>query len=273
MELLQAFEGEQTNERILKIILDEDELSWQQIIYDLVRSEQMDPWDINVTTITQKFLGTIRKLTELDFRVSGKMVLASALLLKIKSNQLMDEDFQALDQLIAQTEDPMYVEDDFFAFDHELFEEPAEPEEQPKIYPRTPQPRQRKVSVYDLVDALEQALDVRVKREKRALDRVETQLAEEVKVPEKQIDVSSMMNTLLEQISGHFRENDELHFDHLAPSDDKQDKVLTFIPLLHLTNERRIDLEQERSFAQIYISLLDDTPVEYSEEVEEVVVA
>ena len=244
MELLQQFEGEQTNEQILRIILDEDELSWQQIIYDLVRSEQMDPWDIDVTTITQQFLGTIRKLTELDFRVSGKMVLASALLLKIKSNQLMDEDFHALDQLIAQTEEP-FVEDEFFAFDHELFQEPAEPEEQPKIYPRTPQPRQRKVSVYDLVDALEQALDVRVKREKRALDRVETQMAEEVHVPEKKIDVSSMMNSLLEQISGHFQDNEELHFDHLAPSENKQDRVLTFIPLLHLTNERRIDLEQD----------------------------
>lgn len=272
MELLQEFEGEQTNERILKIILDEDELSWQQIIYDLVRSEQMDPWDINVTTITQKFMKTIRKLTQLDFRVSGKMVLASALLLKIKSKRLMDEDFQALDQLIAQTEEPILEDEEFFSFDHELFQEPQEPEEQPKIYPRTPQPRQRKVSVYDLVDALEQALDIRVKREKRALDRVQTEVAEHVSVPEKQIDVSSMMNSLLEQISGHFADNDELTFSHLAPSEQKQDKVLTFIPLLHLTNERRIDLAQERSFAEIYVSLLDDTPVEYSEEVAEVAV-
>ena len=272
MELMHVFEGSKTNEHLLKIILDEDELSWQQIIYDLVRSEQMDPWDIDIKTITQQFLSTIRKLSELDFRVSGKMVLASALLLKIKSKQLMEEDFQALDQLIAQTEEPLYDEE-FFEFDHELFQEPVEPEKQPKIYPRTPQPRQRKVSVYDLVDALEQALDVRVKREKRALDRVEAEVVD-VRVPEKSVDVSSLMNSLLEQISTHFSSNDRLTFSHLVPAQShKQDKVLTFIPLLHLTNERRVDLAQEESFAEIHISLLSSKPVVYSEELEEAVVS
>lgn len=271
MEQVHVFEGEETNQEILKLILDENELSWQQIIYDLVRSERMDPWNIDIKKITQEFLSTIRKLTELDFRVSGKMVLASAMLLKMKSKQLMEEDFHALDQLIAQTEEPLF-DDQMFDFEADFFEEPQEPAKQPKIYPRTPQPRQRKVSVYDLVDALEQALDVRVKREKRALDRVEAQVTE-VSVPENQVDVSSLMNSLLERISSHFEEASQLTFSDLSPSDVKQDKVLTFIPLLHLTNERRVDLAQEESFAEVYISLLDSSPVVYSEEVEEVVVA
>ena len=264
MELMHVFEGSNANEHLLKIILDEDELSWQQIIYDLVRSEQMDPWDIDIKTLTQKFLHIIRQLSELDFRVSGKMVLASALLLKIKSKQLMEEDFQALDSLIAQSEDS-FIEDEFFEFETNLFEEPAEPVKQPRIYPRTPQPRQRKVSVYDLVDALEQALDVRVKREKRALDRVEA-AAVDIHVPQKQVDVSSLMNSLLQQIDGHFSSSDSLTFSQLIPSDDKYGKVLTFIPLLHLTNERRVDLAQEGHFEEIHISLLDSTPVVYSEE-------
>ena len=36
----------------------------------------------------------------------------------------------------------------------------------PQIYPRTPQPRKRKVSVFDLVQALEKALEVENRRKK-----------------------------------------------------------------------------------------------------------
>ena len=35
----------------------------------------------------------------------------------------------------------------------------------------------------------------------------------------------------------------------------KEDKVFTFIPLLHLTNQRKIDLNQENHFGEIEIVL------------------
>lgn len=265
MEQVHVFEPGQTNEQVLKLILDEDELSWHTIIHDLVRSEQMDPWDIDVSTLTQKFLEIIRKLSELDFRISGKMVLASALLLKIKSKQLMESDFEALNSLINSVEQPEYDEE-FFGFDSEFFQEASEPVKQPKIYPRTPQPRQRKVSVYDLVDALEHALDVRVRKEQRALDRVKIEY-EEVRIPAKKIDVSSLMNDMLVRIDEHYQNSEELVFTQLCTSENKMDKVLTFIPLLHLTNERRLNLVQEATFSEIYIHLLDSTPVEYQEDI------
>jgi chromatin segregation and condensation protein Rec8/ScpA/Scc1 (kleisin family) len=75
-----------------------------------------------------------------------------------------------------------------------------------------------------------------------------------------------MMNSLLKQIDNHFLEQEQLTFTQLIPSEDRQGKVLTFIPLLHLTNERRVDLAQEASFTEIYIELLDSSPVVYSEE-------
>src|SRR3989344_5635587 len=47
------------------------------------------------------------------------------------------------------------------------FEEPsriAKLDEIPTLIPRTPQPRQRKVSIYDLVEALERELEVKKRR-------------------------------------------------------------------------------------------------------------
>ncbi len=259
MELMHTFSREQSNEQILQVVLSEDELSWQHIIVDLVRKEQMDPWDIDVTLLTQKFLTIIRKLQQLDFRVGGKLVLAAAVLLKIKSDRLMDEDLSMLDSLIHSTEHDEEL--DLLGMDFEDFMEAGTPKpERPKIYPRTPQPRQRKVSVYDLVTALEQALEVTVRREKRALDNV---LAPEVKVPEKQVDISGLMNILLERISS--TEQETLYFHHLIESEEKQHKVLTFIPLLHLVNERRVNVDQPEHFGHISISLLSSEPVVYKE--------
>lgn len=261
MELTQQFSRERSNEQILQVVLNEDELSWQHIIVDLVKSEQMDPWDIDVTHLTQKFLDIIRKLQQLDFRVGGKLVLAAAVLLKIKSDRLMDEDLSMLDSLIHSAEHDQ-EELDLLGMDFDdFFEAGAPAPERPKIYPRTPQPRQRKVSVYDLVTALEQALEVTVRREKRALDNVK---APEVTVPEKKVDITDLMNNLLERIDSHKAE--EVYFHHLVTSEEKHHKVLTFIPLLHLTNERRVDLVQEEHFGHISVTLLSKEPVVYSEE-------
>ncbi len=259
MQLLHAEEIKSSNEQILQLILREDELSWQQLIYDLVRREQMDPWDIDVSTLTQKFLHVIRTLQQMDFRIGGKLVLASAMLLKIKSDRLLDEDLAMLDTLINTVEEDEPI--DLLDMDMGAFEEAGTVEERPRIYPRAPQPRQRKVSVYDLVTALEQALEVSVRRDRRALDAVELT---EVKVPEKSIDVSEAMNGLLQRISSVAQDN-PVSFFALVPGQSRRDTVLTFIPLLHLTNERRVDLEQEEHFGDISITLLDDTPVEYKE--------
>ena len=46
-----------------------------------------------------------------------------------------------------------------------------------------------------------------------------------------------------------------LNFSGLLPSDDKLDKVYTFISLLHLKNQKKIDLLQKEHFGEIDIVL------------------
>ena len=33
-----------------------NDVSWQEIIYDLIRTEQLDPWDINLGLLADKYL-------------------------------------------------------------------------------------------------------------------------------------------------------------------------------------------------------------------------
>src|SRR3989344_5656361 len=138
---------ETTQKHILDLIVHKDDVSWKNIIFELISSEQMDPWDINISLLAQRFLEELKKLKEMDFRISGKVVLASAILLKLKADKLRDEELTALDNLIHSADEPI----DLGLDELQQFEEPAYAEK-PQLIPRTPQPRKRKVSVYDLVE-------------------------------------------------------------------------------------------------------------------------
>src|SRR3989338_4148372 len=150
----------EAHEKIFSIIFSKaDEVTWQSIIYGLVKSEQMDPWDIDVSIFAQKYINMLRELKGHDFRVSGKVLLAAAILLKMKSNKLVGDDLSELDRLLIGIDEEM----EELGFEETSGQLPKFGEI-PSLIPRTPQPRKRKVSIFDLVEALERALEVKKRR-------------------------------------------------------------------------------------------------------------
>ena len=234
------------HERIFSILFSKaDEITWQTIIFDLVKTEQMDPWDIDVSTLTQKYIDMLRTIKEHDFRVSGKVLLAAAILLKMKSNKLVGEDLSELDRLLMGVGEEM----------EELgFEETSTIEKLGEILtliPRTPQPRKRKVSIFDLVEALERALEVKKRRLLHSIPPLN------LEAPKKKKDVTEIIREVYGRIRGFFITalSGKLTFSKLLPSESKEDKVHTFIPLLHLAQQNKIELVQEMPFGEIEILL------------------
>ncbi|MBI2650015.1 segregation/condensation protein A, partial [Candidatus Woesearchaeota archaeon] len=234
-----------------------------------VKSEQMDPWDIDVSILTQKYMQMLRTLKEHDFRVSGKVLLAAAILLKIKSNKLVGEDLSELDRLLIGVEEEM----------EELgFDETGETPKMGEIaslIPKTPQPRKRKVSIFDLVEALERALEVKKRRLLHSIPPLN------LEAPKKKKDITEIIREVYGKIKSFFISalKETLTFSKLLPSQSKEDKVHTFIPLLHLAQQNKIDLVQEIPFGEIEIMLKkkeegqkaaekvkDDKPEEINEE-------
>ncbi len=243
------------HDRVFDIIFKEDDLNWKNVLFDLVRQEGMDPWDINVSTLAEKFLLMLNQLKEMDFRVSGKMVLAASLFLKIKSDQLLSDGIGGLDKLING---PGEFQEDLLedGFEYEQYDINQFLNDQKSIVPRTPQPRERKVSVFDLVDALEAALDIDMKRQ-RVLSNVKTD--EELEAPKQVFDLSVKMEELQNTVTNFFtkKTKTKIFFHDLAPSQSKEDMVFTFLPLLHLENSRILDLMQEEHFGDIEVQIHD----------------
>ncbi|MFH1134198.1 MAG: ScpA family protein [Nanoarchaeota archaeon] len=237
-------------DRIFQMVMHDDEITWQSVIYDLVRKEQMNPWDIDVSRLAKKYIEMIRQLQESNFRVSGKMVLAAAILLKLKSSRLIGQDLDELDRVLLANE---RTEEEFY---DELAIAAAQDQAQHpdtfQLIPKTPQPRKRKVSMYDLLDALQKAIEV---KRRRVIDTIAP--APEVTVPKKQVNISDMIQQVHSNIIRYFQEHQgsRLTFAQLLPSDSREDKVHTFIPLLHLSNQQKVDLSQEVHFGDIEIML------------------
>lgn len=253
-------QGPITNDKIFDMLFNEEDITWQALIYELVKTNQMNPWDIDVSILAKSFIDMIKKLKDMDFRISGKIVLASAILLKMKSNQFMLEDITAFDKLIyASGEDEEEFLDDGDGYLDMAENEFSKNQEMPKLYPRTPQPRKRKVSIFDLVKALEKALEVKNRR------RFDKNTAPKVFAPKNYRDISLVIKDVYDQVKKFFNTNSKITFTQLLPSDDREDKVYTFIPLLHLRNQHKIDLHQDFHFGEIEIELKTDAEVEAAE--------
>ena len=63
---------------------------------------------------------------------------------------------------------------------------------------------------------------------------------------------------------------DKLTFAKLLPSESKEDKVYTFIPLLHLAQQHKIELVQDSPFGEIKVLLKKKTEEAKAQEPETV---
>lgn len=236
-------------QQVFTILFNQDEITWQTLLMELVKSENMDIWDIDISVLTKKYIEMIKEMKRADLRISGKVLLAAAILLRIKSQRFLTEDIAQFDNIMNGAEEEMLYEEEGqpFAFDREKYR-------QLRLIPRTPQPRKRKVSIYDLIDALKKALDVEEKRRLRIPKVLKFEL------PEKKFDLGELMNQVYIKVLGLYKANtgEKIRFSKIIPDQTKTSKIHTFIPLLHLTQQRKLDLEQEKQFGEIDILIIKE---------------
>jgi len=239
-------------DRIYNLLVKKDEVTWQTIIYDLIKSGELEPWDIDISKLAAKYLETIRNLQEHNFFVSGKIVLASSILLRMKSDKLINEHIAEFDSVLYPAEEDLLLdnpEDDVkYTIDGKDF---------PKLMVKTPQARKRQVTLNELMKALEKALEVDERRRIRHI--FEEPVIEEAIMPKKIYNISDLIKSVYEKVVYMFTKKQMLNFTDLLETDTKEDKVMTFIPLLHLDSQQKVNITQEKPFSEIKITLTDIT--------------
>ncbi len=205
--------------------------TWREVLMDLVHTNQIDPWNIDVVEITRVYVEQVRKMTMNDLRVPANLILAAAILLRFKSDMLR------LDEPVAQT----LLED---------FDERSPIGDIPLLELRGRIPPKRRVTLDELVSAVEEVFE----REKRR-ESAPTLLAPppniEIKLAEFNLD--SEMVALQRKLAERKDGEGLVLFSALLDAPTRHAVVYTFLPLLFLTQRGEVSMAQEPFFGEIII--------------------
>lgn len=228
-------------------ILFNREIGWQDIIYDLINTEQLDPWDINITILTDKYLDKISTLEEADFFVSSKVLLAASLLLRIKSEILLNKYIRSIDEILFGGVEVKRHELERIELDEEI----------PELMPRSPIPRFKKVTLQELMESLNKAIVTENRRIKREIVNSNALREVGISLPKKKISITDKIRDIYSNLMSYFEKEEQakkISFTEFIGT-EKEERIISFYPLLQLENQKKVWLDQANHFEEIYIWL------------------
>ncbi len=228
-----------------------------EIILDLVKTGKVDPWNIDIVDLYDKYMDRIKELKQDNLRFIGKALLFSSTLLKIKSDILRGITIEDFDP------EPMdYFEDDY-PEDFEQLQIPSNNiisfDEVLQRRTSTRLNRKRTVTLKDLIRHIQFYEDLEKKYAiKSALDRKERRVRNYASLKAEQIkelaheeyveEVVEKMRQNLNQILSR-EENIELRELCLLGFD----KSSAYIALLFLARENQFEIFQEEFWGELFV--------------------
>jgi segregation and condensation protein A len=213
----------------------EAEMQPVEILMDLVISEELDPWDIDISDIANRFIKEVKRMQKLNLRLSGKTILAASILLRMKSDSLVPK------------EEPELIED-FFGWDV-MGEETRE-----DIMPiGTPVRRraERKTTLFELIEALQRALNEEMIRKNfPGGERPKPKMV----IPIDEETIKERMTKIYATIQNLTEKKEIIKFSDLL-SGKREDIIVVLVTLLYLDSQRQITIWQKELFGEIFIAL------------------
>ncbi len=208
--------------------------TWKQVLLELIVNEQLDPWNIDIVKVSDGFLKKIKDMKNLELFMPANMILASAILLRYKSTVLRFEEEELVEDVPIEE-----IEDE--RIDRKSIEEL---ELAGRIAPKRP------ITITELVEELDKVMTYQEEKKKKIERRVERILNLKIEG----IDIEKQMEKVYEIILEHMEGNEKILFSNLISNKEQRREIIhTLLSILHLTQEKKINLEQEKSFGEIFI--------------------
>lgn len=240
---------EKINQEQLYELITGKEISWHEIIYDLISTEQLDPWDIDLGNLAGKYLEKIKMLEEANFFVSSKVLLAASLLLRLKSEILLNRYIRSIDEILFGKKEEKKKPFERISIDED---------DLPILIPKTPLPRYRKVSLDELMNALNKAINTENRRIKKEISvKQQEMLTSQVFPKISRVSIKDRIRKIYARIQTYFKKNHKISYTDLIGK-EKEERIASFLPVLSLDNQEKIWLHQERHFEEIYIWIKEE---------------
>ena len=210
--------------------------TWRDILFDLVKTERFDPWNIDIGAITTAYVERVKKMRALELHIPANIILAAAILLRIKSEMLQ---LESEEQIVENT---IFVEG-----------APAEPIEMSLLQLRVRVPPKRAITLADVINALEEVITLEKKREAKARELPPSVI--ELELP--QYNIEHEMKEILEKAKNIADTEGWLTFSQLVKEPTPKGIIMSLLPILHLVQEGKMHIVQEKIFGEIFIKIIE----------------
>jgi len=231
-----------------------------EILIKLAESGDIDPKNIDIIDVTDKFLKAIAAAPKENLRQSGRIIFHASVLLRMKAEALLAAASAELD---AGGDDFIDFDEDLLAMDTDQPRQITLKDLEKALVRRTnnKQNRQRKVTLQQLIDALKDAEKLEKERlEKKPRQRIQTDGYIDVRDVEDILELAhdedievtiARVDRLLEE---SIKIGDALTLLKLIKMlGPKSDWVDAFLAILFLSNAGKIVLEQEEFYGPVHI--------------------
>ncbi|MCR4392008.1 MAG: hypothetical protein NUV94_04335 [Candidatus Acetothermia bacterium] len=215
---------------------------WEEVFRQVTRD--LNPWTLDLVELVGRFRAYVAE-RDLELAVPGRMVLASSVLLRMKSDWVRDGGApptmaEALDEITAE----IAIADE---------EEPAPVYIAPELcLPIRRQPRSRP-TLADLRRSLKAALAKQGRSSRPAANLTAEDMGMDVEREPFTRRVVRLLRYLLTLVNGQR----VIPFQAVAPDGDPKERVARFLELLHLDAQGKIRVFQEEFLGEILIEVPD----------------
>ncbi len=211
-----------------------------EILVNFAKGGSIDPWDIDIVKVTDKFLEKIEEMKMMDLRISGRTLLYAAILLRMKSTGIVQEEEDEI-------EEPFDEDLDF----HEIDDYPI---------PSLPVRRSatRPVTLQELINELKKAERVETKRTERRRKNADRQAeipsTDDVLEIAHEEDIKGRGEYLQNLVEEMLQGKEYITFSEVVSQfPDRSERVMTYLSLLFLAADKVVCLCQKELFGELYI--------------------
>ncbi|AGB50788.1 hypothetical protein Metho_2658 (plasmid) [Methanomethylovorans hollandica DSM 15978] len=233
-----------------KIDLPEDILNEPiEILLYLAKNEKIDPWNVDIITITDWFFSMLKSMEKMDIRISARTLMQASILLRIKSSSI------SLDDEID-------------------FELPADPADQQALIDQDleheyslPSTSRKKVYI-SLDDLLDELLIETTEPDTPADEYLKPGFDDPILITTDSVleiaheeDILGHSERLKERLDQIFLENEFITLSEIINS-GTESPLLIYLALLFLANDKKVHLTQTELYGEIYIRMPQEIEIQ-----------
>jgi segregation and condensation protein A len=205
-----------------------------EVLVELAKKGEIDPWDIDIALATEKFLQYIDSLEKRDLRIPARTLLYASVLLRMKSDSMEEQKEEVPEPEADESE-----------------EGPKEEIEDQLPRPPVRRHTKRPVTLDELISELKKAEMVGRRKAMR-----ETWPDAEEKVLDLSHDegIEERIRSLGPILDDMFLEKPTITFQEINSKNCKtEDAVTNYVSLLFMAQRKQVWLEQEEIFGELFV--------------------